>query len=159
MPIITFGDENIKFVDKYIVDGNQYEAPTDAQDFVELPFEANRCSISITFNVGATARHLIEFVSDKSGAAQSYGTYRVIEGEVPIYKGEEPKKEGYKFVGWEPELYSANKDQVYVAKFAPMTIGNFISKDGTTTPFTSIKFIDKNGVETNITNYNFIPKS
>ena len=162
MPIITFGDENIKFVDKYIIDGNQYEAPTDAQDFVELPFEANRCSINITFNVGATARHLIEFVSDKSGTAQSYGTYRVIDGEVPIYKGEEPKKEGYKFVGWEPELYSANKDQVYVAKFekneTPITLGNFISKDGVTTPFTSIKFINKEGVEIDITDYNFIAK-
>lgn len=36
--------------------------------------------------------------------------------------------------------------------------GNFISKDGVTTPFTSIKFVDKDGVETDITNYNFIAK-
>lgn len=36
--------------------------------------------------------------------------------------------------------------------------GNFISKAGTTTPFTKIKFIDKNGSETEITDFNFATK-
>ena len=41
---------------------------------------------------------------------------------------------------------------------SPTLQGNFISKAGTTTPFTKIKFIDKNGNETEITDFNFATK-
>lgn len=41
---------------------------------------------------------------------------------------------------------------------SPTLQGNFISKAGTTTPFTKIKFIDKNGNETELNDFNFATK-
>lgn len=44
-------------------------------------------------------------------------SYVVDEGTTPSYDGDEPTREGYRFTGWEPTPYPADKDQEYVAVF------------------------------------------
>lgn len=44
-------------------------------------------------------------------------TETVQEGETPSYGEENPSKEGYDFLGWEPEITPATEDAIYVAKW------------------------------------------
>ncbi len=44
----------------------------------------------------------------------------VLEGTMPTYDGEDPTKEGYTFMGWEPEIKRVTGDVTYVAKFSPV---------------------------------------
>lgn len=44
-------------------------------------------------------------------------TKTVDAGETPTYTGQTPQRSGYTFSGWNPQLYSANKDQIYTAEF------------------------------------------
>ena len=53
------------------------------------------------------------------------------------------------------KLYILSFDSV---EETPIAIGNFISKDNITTPFTKIKFIDKNGTETELTSFDLTEK-
>jgi hypothetical protein len=43
-------------------------------------------------------------------------TTEVEEGKLPVY-GDDPTKEGFDFIGWEPELVEATEDATYVAKW------------------------------------------
>ena len=61
-------------------------------------------------------------------------------GEIPVYSGEEPKKEGdssahYVFSGWDPALSAATSDMVYNAQFTSythnfQTVSNGEAEDG-----------------------------
>lgn len=44
-------------------------------------------------------------------------TETVQEGETPSYGEENPSKEGYNFLGWEPEIVPVTEDAIYVAKW------------------------------------------
>ena len=44
-------------------------------------------------------------------------SYAVDEGTTPSYDGETPTREGYRFTGWNPTPYPADKDQEYIAVF------------------------------------------
>lgn len=48
-------------------------------------------------------------------------TETVQEGETPSYGEENPSKEGYEFLGWEPEVTPATEDAIYVAKWQSIT--------------------------------------
>lgn len=48
-------------------------------------------------------------------------TTTVQEGEEPSYGGENPSKEGYNFLGWEPEIVAATEDTIYTAKWESAT--------------------------------------
>ena len=48
-------------------------------------------------------------------------TTTVQEGETPTYGEENPSKEGYNFLGWEPEIVAATEDAIYVAKWETTT--------------------------------------
>jgi hypothetical protein len=41
----------------------------------------------------------------------------VVAGTIPEYKGDEPKKEGFAFAGWNPEIVAAVKDTTYMAVY------------------------------------------
>ena len=45
---------------------------------------------------------------------------RVESGMLPVYTGEQPAREGYRFVGWTPEVKAADADAVYTAVFEPL---------------------------------------
>lgn len=48
-------------------------------------------------------------------------TTTVQEGETPSYGEENPSKEGYNFLGWEPEIVPATEDTIYTAKWESTT--------------------------------------
>lgn len=62
----------------------------------------------------ATAQYTIRFLNEDGSELQ---TQLVEEGTVPAYTGEALLKEGYAFVGWDPEIVAASADADYTAVF------------------------------------------
>ena len=65
---------------------------------------------------------------------------KVEEGELPVYAGEEPTREGdaqysYSFNGWDKEIVAATADATYTATFAE-TVNEYL-----------VKFLDEDGTE------------
>ena len=56
---------------------------------------------------------------------------KVAYGEMPVYTGETPTKEGYEFAGWSPALGKVTKDVTYTAQFAQNCTVTFVDYDGT----------------------------
>ena len=66
------------------------------------------------FIVEANSEHTVTFKNwDGSVLQEETLTF----GSVPEYKGETPKKEGYAFTGWTPEIGAISGDTVYTALF------------------------------------------
>ena len=76
--------------------------------------------VEIKLNNGVVAYYTIFFRND----TQSLQIKRTEENTLPVYEGETPVQEGKVFVGWTPEIYPVDKDQIYQATFeqAPFTI-------------------------------------
>ena len=56
---------------------------------------------------------------------------KVSYGEMPVYTGETPTKDGYEFTGWSPALGKVTKDVTYTAQFAKNCTVTFEDWDGT----------------------------
>jgi len=56
---------------------------------------------------------------------------KVTYGEMPVYTGAIPTREGYEFAGWSPAISAATRDVTYTAKFAKNCTVTFVDYDGT----------------------------
>ena len=94
-----------------------------------------------TIRLNTTVQYYIQFMQDNS----TLSTLWCNKGDTPEYSGSTPTKTGYDFIGWEPEIYVANKPQIYQAKFKIKTF--------------TIRFLDYDGsvLETQTVNYGTTP--
>ena len=95
----------------------------------------------VTIQLNTSVQYYIEFRQDNS----TLSTLWCNKGDIPSYSGSTPTKTGYDFIGWEPEIYAANKPQVYQATFKIKTF--------------TIRFLDYDGsvLETQTVNYGTTP--
>lgn len=104
--IPTFGDEDPKKKD-FDFTGWDPEIAVATEDavytaqWVEQKNEPHTKHHTITWNVDGTTT-----------------TTEVEDGEIPVYDGEEPTKEGYTFTGWHPKIAVATTDATYFAQFS-----------------------------------------
>lgn len=95
----------------------------------------------VTIQLNTSVQYYIEFRQDNFTLSNLWCN----KGDTPAYSGSTPTKTGYDFIGWEPEIYAANKPQVYQAKFKIKTF--------------TIRFLDYDGsvLETQTVNYGTTP--
>lgn len=61
-------------------------------------------------------KYTVKFLGDNDTELQ---TGEVEYGTTPSYNGETPTKDGYTFVGWEPEIATVTENVTYTAKWTP----------------------------------------
>ena len=82
----------------------------------------------VTIQLNTLVQYYIQFMQDNS----TLSTVWCNKGDTPTYNGTTPTKTGYDFIGWEPEIYAADKPQVYKATFKIKTFTiRFLNDDGT----------------------------
>ena len=81
----------------------------------------------VTIQLNTSVQYYIEFRQDSF----TLSTLWCNKGDTPTYNGTTPTKTGYDFIGWEPEIYAADKPQVYKATFKIKTFTiRFLNDDG-----------------------------
>ena len=100
-------------------------------------------------------KYTIRFLQD----GQVLATKQVEYNQMPVYDGETPQKEGYRFDKWSPDIKVATQDQDYVALFVRQYVIRFLNYDNSVLQSSKI---DENtmpefsGVEPTREHYNFI---
>ena len=100
-------------------------------------------------------KYTIRFLQD----GQVLATKQVEYNKMPVYDGETPQKEGYRFDKWSPDIKVATQDQDYVALFVRQYVIRFLNYDNSVLQSSKI---DENtmpefdGVEPTREHYNFI---
>lgn len=100
-------------------------------------------------------KYTIRFLQD----GQVLATKQVEYNKLPVYDGETPQKEGYRFDKWSPDIKVATQDQDYVALFVRQYVIRFLNYDNSVLQSSKI---DENtmpefsGVEPTREHYNFI---
>ncbi len=69
----------------------------------------------VEFYFGETKTYTVTWVDDNGNVLEV--DTDVVEGSIPTYDGDTPKKEGYEFVGWTPEVGKIYEDTTYTALF------------------------------------------
>lgn len=81
----------------------------------------------VTIQLNTSVQYYIEFRQDSF----TLSTLWCNKGDTPSYSGTTPTKTGYDFIGREPEIYAADKPQVYKATFKIKTFTiRFLNDDG-----------------------------
>ena len=99
--------------------------------------------------------YTIRFLQD----GQVLATKQVEYNQMPVYDGETPQKEGYRFDKWSPDIKVATQDQDYVALFVRQYVIRFLNYDNSVLQSSKI---DENtmpefdGVEPTREHYNFV---
>lgn len=79
------------------------------------------------FIVAANTEHTVTFENWDGSVLQSG---KVAYGETPVYEGETPTRDGYKFAGWTPTITEVTKDATYTATFKKIYTVTFVNYDG-----------------------------
>ena len=102
-------------------------------------------------------KYIVRFL-DWNGDVLQTSSYNY--GDVPSYTGEQPTREGYDFVGWNPSISSVTKNQDYTAHYTQKTYTiRFLNWDGTTLQSSSVAYgitPKYNGAEPERDGYTFI---
>ena len=106
-----------KYATSVTIGENTYNITDNAVEVTDLNISSD---VEIRLNNGVIAYYDITFKND----TQLLQIKRTEEDTLPVYEGETPVQEGKVFIGWNPEIYAVDKDQIYHATFenAPFTI-------------------------------------
>lgn len=111
--IAHLNPDSYKYAQSITINSQEYPINTKQQITLDSDF-------TIQVNNGIVANYYVAFKNDTKILQQE----RLQENTLPVYKGATPTKEGYVFLGWNPEIYAVNKEQSYQATFEkePFTI-------------------------------------
>lgn len=117
--LISYEQNNV-IPQNFKIGGTTYNFGTD----YSVNIESNT-----TINIVANTRYFIRFLNYDDSVLE---TKYVYSGVTPAYTGDTPYQKGYNFTGWTPDLYPADKNQDYKAKFTTQTFTiRFLNDDGT----------------------------
>ena len=152
------GKDVLPYIESYKYGENTYLANKFNNVPTEISTNDTTEEITIIFNVGNDYHYKIQFLNSSVSPNVLHQVQRLLEGETPVFSGKtQPSKTGYDFIGWTPEIYPVDKDQIYQAQFSveSSSIITFKKKDGTTKTYSAVKFVKKDGTSKTYTKVRF----
>lgn len=99
-----------KYATSVTIGENTYNITDNAVEVNDLNISSD---VEIKLNNGVIAYYDITFKND----TQLLQLKRTEENTLPVYEGDTPVQEGKVFIGWNPEIYTVDKAQIYQATF------------------------------------------
>lgn len=107
----------------YSMDGQDYQFG----DVVSLPLSIDDCHSFVLLKQQEPTLYHIRFLDWDGTTLEELD---VNAGNTPSYSGTEPSRDGYRFSGWSPAPYPADKDQDYTAQYVRRYTARFLDWDG-----------------------------